>query len=220
MTLAHPHDHEHPHPFQPDHPEPTGYYELLGVALNELLIEKGVYTAEELRRLIEKIESAGVETCGAAIVTRAWTDPDFARALQTDALGTIRSLGIEPGYTEITALFNTPQLHNLVVCTLCSCYPRWLLGRPPAWYKSAAYRARAVREPRAVLAEFGTVVPEAAEVRVHDSTAELRYFVVPLRPAGTAGWSEDQLARLVTRDSMIGVAPALAPAQLALGEGA
>jgi len=206
----HPHEHGHnnphgPHPLQPDHPEPSEVA-LRGLALNELLIGKGIYTAEEMRRKIEAIEQVTPETHGARVVARAWLDDDFRRSLQTDALDTVKSIGLDPGYAELTVLENTPTLHNVVVCTLCSCYPRWLLGRPPAWYKSAAYRGRVVREPRAVLAEFGLELTDDVEVRVHDSNAELRYLVLPMRPEGTDGWSEDKLAAIVTRDCMIGVA--------------
>ena len=204
-----PHDHG---PFQPDHPEPTGYYERMGVALNELLIEKGVYGADELRAMIETVEAVDPRTHGARVVARAWANPDFKRRLVEDAAAAVREFGLDPGHAELTALENTPELHNVVVCTLCSCYPRWLLGRPPAWYKSAAYRARVVREPRRVLSEFGLDLPDDVEVRVHDSNAELRYIVVPMRPAGTEGWSEDALADLVSRDSMIGVAQPQPPA--------
>jgi nitrile hydratase len=181
------------------------------MALNELLIEKGVYTAGDMRAMIEQLEAVSPETHGAKVVARAWVDPDFKAALLRDGAAAVASLGLDPGYTELTALENTPCLHNVVVCTLCSCYPRSLLGRPPAWYKSASYRSRLVREPRKVLAEFGTTIPDDVEVRVHDSTAELRYVVVPMRPEGTEGWSEEDLATLVTRDSMIGVARAKAP---------
>lgn len=209
------HGHSHGHgPYQPDHPEPRTRYELMGVALNELLIERGVYGADELRRMIEQVEAVEPSTHGAPVVARAWSDPDFKARLVADAAAAVRELGLDPGHAELTALENTPRLHNVVVCTLCSCYPRWLLGRPPAWYKSHAYRSRLVRDPRGVLSEFGLSLSEDVEVRVHDSNAELRYIVVPMRPDGTEGWSEQALARLVTRDSMIGVAPALTPAEL------
>ena len=201
----HDHPHDHPHPLQADHPEPRTEYELLGIALNQLLQEKGLYTAEDLRAKVETIESAGVETHGGRVVAKAWVDDAFRRALLDDAYAAITSLGLEAGPAELTALENTAQVHNVVVCTLCSCYPRMLLGRPPRWYKSAEYRARVVREPRAVLREFGTDLADDVAVRVHDSTAELRYLVLPRRPAGSEGFSEDQLAALVTRDSMIGV---------------
>ncbi len=204
------HSHTHRSPPQPDHPEPSSHYELLGVALNELLIEKGVYTAEEMREAIESIESID-SSHGARVVARAWTDPQYKAELLADGYAAVEKLGLNPGYTELTILENTPQVHNVVVCTLCSCYPRSMLGRPPVWYKSKAYRSRVVREPRAVLKEFGTEVPDGVEVRVHDSTAELRYLVLPTRPANTEGLSEEELAELVTRDSMIGTAFAREP---------
>jgi nitrile hydratase len=144
-------------------------------------------------------------------VVRAWTDPDFAARLAADAGAAVEELGLSRGETVLTALFNTQDVHNLVVCTLCSCYPRSVLGRPPAWYKSRAYRARAVRDPRGVLAEFGTQLPEGTSIRVHDSNAELRYLVVPRRPSGTEGWDAAKLEQLVTRDAMIGVTEARQP---------
>ena len=206
MSRDHNHEHPHRHPPQADLREPASDYELMGVALNELLIERGLYTAAELRAKIAEVEAVDPETHGARVVARAWTDVGFRAALLADANGAVEGMGLDSGVTDLTALENTPRLHNVVVCTLCSCYPRTLLGRPPRWYKSGAYRARAVREPRVVLREFGTEIPADVEVRVHDSTAELRYLVVPLRPARTEGWSQDKLTRLVTRDSMIGVA--------------
>ena len=143
---------------------------------------------------------------------RAWTDPAFKALLLENGNAAIRSFGVETGVVELMVVENKPRLHNMVVCTLCSCYPRMLLGIPPAWYKSRPYRSRAVREPRAVLAEFGTVLPDGVELRVHDSTADLRYMVLPERPARTEGFSETELAALVTRDSLIGVAKARDPA--------
>ena len=201
----HDHDHDHPHPLQADHPEPSSYYELMGVALNQLLQEKGVYTADELRAQIEVVESVNAETHGARVIARAWVDEGFKAALLKDAYAAVGSLGLDAGPAELTALENTDKVHNVVVCTLCSCYPRLLLGRPPRWYKSHSYRSRVVKEPRAVLREFGTVISDDVEVRVHDSTAELRYLVVPRRPAGSEGMTEQQLAAVVTRDAMIGV---------------
>jgi Nitrile hydratase, alpha chain len=144
------------------------------------------------------------------VVARAWIDPAYRARLVADGSAAVAELGIDMMGVRLVVVENTPRLHNLVVCTLCSCYPRPLLGRPPAWYKSREYRSRAVREPRAVLAEFGTVVPPGVEVRVHDSTADMRYLVLPERPAGTDGMSEDVLAALVSRDAMIGVIRALA----------
>ena len=211
------HGHGHAHPgVQPDHPEPMSDAALLGVALCDLLIEKGYWTAEDERRKVEEIDAI-TPALGARMVARAWADPGYRARLLADAFKAAEELGIEAGYVQMTALENTPAVHNVVVCTLCSCYPRTLLGRPPAWYKSAEYRARVVREPRKVLAEWGTHIPLDREVRVHDSTAELRYIVVPMRPEGTEGWSEEELARLVTRYAMVGVAEALAPGALQPG---
>ena len=202
MTDHH-HPHAHPHPQRTDDPEPTTHHQLIGMALRELLIEKGIYTAEEERARIEMLEAASPAN-GARIVARAWTDPGFKSRLLTEPNPTIESLGLDP-FNAIHVVENTETVHNVIVCTLCSCYPRQLLGPQPAWYKSRAYRARVVREPRGVLAEFGTHIPDHVAVRVHDSTAELRYMVLPRRPSGTDGWPEDDLASLVTRDSLIGV---------------
>ena len=197
-------DHTHAPP-RPDDPEPRTDHERLGVALSNLLIEKGIYTAEEERRRIDALEGVTPAT-GAAVVARAWVDNAFMNRLLTNATQAVAELGIEHTGSELTAVANTPRLHNLVVCTLCSCYPRSLLGRPPAWYKSKPYRARAVREPRRILAEFGTHIATEKEIRVHDSTAELRYIVIPMRPPETQGWSEEELAAIIDRDAMIGVA--------------
>ena len=202
--------HQH-QPHQPDHRDPESEYELMSVALNELLIEKGVYTAAELRDMIDAVEAVEPSTHGARVVARAWTDEGFKARLLADGNAAVQEMGFEIGHTALTALENTEELHNVVVCTLCSCYPRTLLGRPPSWYKSASYRSRLVRDPRAVLNEFGTIIPEDVEVRVHDSTAELRYLILPLRPANTGHMNEEELAGLVTRDSMIGVAVADEP---------
>lgn len=198
-----------PHPFQPDDPVPSTEHELLGVALRELLIEKGLFSADDERRKIEELQAASPAN-GARIVARAWVDDAFRRRLLADADAAIAELGLDAGFP-LVVLENTAAVHNVVVCTLCSCYPRALLGPQPAWYKQAAYRSRVVREPRAVLAEFGLDVAAEREVRVHDSTAELRYLVLPRRPAGTDGWDEERLAELVTRDALIGVAEARAP---------
>jgi len=207
-SLSAPHDHEHP--TLPDRAEEIGYHQRLGEAVRVLLIEKGVLTADEVRRQIEKMDSRS-PAIGARVVARAWSDPAFKARLLADGSAACRELGIDMGATNLVVVENEPAAHNLVVCTLCSCYPRALLGLPPDWYKSRDYRARAVREPRAVLAEFGTVLPAGTTVRVHDSTADMRYLVLPLPPAGTAALDEAALAALVTRDSMIGVAPARAP---------
>ena len=197
------HDHDHDRTFQPDHPEPTSEGALVGLALRELLIERGVYTPAEEGAVIEAMSGASPEN-GARLVARAWTDPAFHDRLLDNGAETIQEMGFDLSPTEFTVMENTDAVHNVIVCTLCSCYPRALLGMSPAWYKSYNYRARVVREPRAVLGEFGVDLPDSVEVRVHDSTAELRYMVLPQRPAGTEGWSEERLASLVTRDSLIG----------------
>lgn len=182
-------------------------------ALESLLVEKGYVDPPALDLLIETYETKIGPRNGAKVVARAWSDPAYAAWLKRDATAAIASLGYRGRQGEhMVALFNTSKLHNMVVCTLCSCYPWPVLGLPPVWYKSAPYRSRAVIDPRSILAEFGTVVPEDAEVRVWDSTAELRYLVIPLRPRGTEGWDEERLAGLVTRDSMIGTGLARAPA--------
>ncbi len=174
-------------------------------ALETLLIEKGYVDPAALDVLIDTYETKIGPHNGARVVARAWTDPDFCARLREDASAAIAEMGYAGRQGEhMIALFNTAQVHHLVVCTLCSCYPWPVLGLPPTWYKSAPFRSRAVIDPRGVLGEFGLELPADVELRVHDSTAELRYLVVPLRPAGTEGWDEDRLATLVTRDSMIG----------------
>lgn len=208
----HDHDHDH-HPYQEDDDAALSEVpplRLRGMAMRNLLVARGIVTAEEIRTEIERMDQRGPHN-GARVVAKAWSDAGYAARLAADAGAAVEELGLARGETVLTALFNTDRLHNLVVCTLCSCYPRSVLGRPPAWYKSRAYRARAVRDPRGVLAEFGTVLPDDVELRVHDSNAELRYLVVPARPSGTDGWDEARLAELVTRDSMIGVTPARSP---------
>lgn len=208
-----PHDHLSPsgHPYRPDDDHPLTYWEQLEIAVRELLIEKGVTTAQDINAQIDAMD-ARAPANGAAVVARAWTDPDFRTALLADASTATRDMGFDIGPMRLIALENTADIHNVVVCTLCSCYPRNLLGLPPDWYKSRAYRARTVKEPRKVLAEFGLHLPAGTTVRVHDSTADMRYVVIPRRPAGTDGWSPDALAALVTRDSMIGTAVATLPA--------
>lgn len=195
----------HTHPHQPDIEDaPLTHYQRLELAVGELLIEKGVFTADEFRRMVENIDSRQPAD-GAKVVVRAWTDPDFKARLLADTNAAAGELGIDAGAIPIMTVENTPDTHNVIVCTLCSCYPRMLIGLPPDWYKSREYRSRVVREPRAVLAEFGTTIPEDVAVTVHDSTAELRYMVLPMRPAGTEGMDEAALAALVTRDCMVGV---------------
>ncbi len=198
------HDHEHAHaPPQPDD-KVHSYYQILGIALKELLIEKGVVSADEVRRQIEHRDSI-TPANGSLVVAKAWADPAFRQRLLADGNAAVAELGFHMTTTKLVAVENKPDEHNVVVCTLCSCYPRDLLGLPPSWYKSRAYRARVVREPRAVLAEFGTHIADDVALRVHDSTADMRFLVVPMRPAGTEAMSEAELAALVTRDSMIGV---------------
>ena len=183
---------------------PKTYYQFLEVAVRELLIENGVITADDIRRSVEDMDSRGPEQ-GAQVVAHAWVDLEFKKSLLLDASSAVITLGIDIGPLNLLVMENTSKVHNLIVCTLCSCYPRWLLGLPPDWYKSREYRSRAVREPREVLREFGTEIPNEVEVRVHDSTAELRYLVLPKRPVGTGHLNEEQLATLVKRDTMIGV---------------
>ncbi len=201
----HAHDHhDHDHDHQPDD-KVHSYYQILGVALKELLIEKGIVTADEVRSAVERRDSI-TPANGAKVVARAWTDPEYKKRLFENANAAVAEFGIDMPTTHLVAVENTADVHNVVVCTLCSCYPRDLLGLPPAWYKSSAYRSRVVHEPRKVLEEFGTEIPDDMEVRVHNSTADIRYLVVPQRPGGTDAMSEQQLRDLVTRDTMIGVA--------------
>lgn len=205
----HDHDHDHAHPHAPieSADDPQRYEYVLETAIRELLIEKGVLTAAAIHRQID-LQDSRTPAVGAKVVARAWADPAFKARLIADPLDTI----VDEFKLEISTplklvvLENTPTVHNVVVCTLCSCYPRMLLGIPPAWYKSIDYRSRVVVEPRKVLAEFGTVLSPEVEVRVSDSTADLRYLVLPNRPAGTEAMNEEQLAALVTRDAMIGTA--------------
>ena len=199
----HDHDHDHARTFQPDHPEPTSDAARVVLALRELLIEAGHYTAEEEQEVIAAMQGASPEN-GGRIVARAWTDAAYKERLLDNGASAIRELGFELEPYEFTVMENTASVHNVIVCTLCSCYPRSLLGMSPAWYKSKDYRSRVVREPRSVLAEFGVELSDDIDVRVHDSTAELRYMILPQRPAGTDDWSERQLAELITRDSLIG----------------
>jgi nitrile hydratase len=198
------HDHDHDHaPIVTD--EPSGRYHVLADGLRALLIDKGYFTPAQHRELIEAIDSSG-PAAGARLVVRAWTDPAFKRRLLDDGRVACKDLGIALNEVNLVTVENTEGVHNVVVCTLCSCYPVFILGRPPDWYKSASYRSRVVREPRAVLKEFGTEIAAGRELRVHDSTADMRYLVLPLRPKGTEGWSPAQLETIVTRDTMVGVA--------------
>ena len=184
---------------------PLTYFQLMEVTLRELLVEKGVVTEEEVAREVEAMRKRGYER-GARVVARAWVDAEYKKRLLANGTQACQELGLEVPALKLLVVENTPQVHNAVVCTLCSCYPRMLLGIPPEWYKSRNYRSRMVREPRAVLGEFGLHIPEEVAIRVHDSTADMRYMVLPMRPAATEGWSEERLASLVNRDAMIGVA--------------
>jgi len=211
MSL-HDHDHDHPHA-EIGQTERPGYYDMMETAVRELLIEKGLFEAGEIRRQIEVLDSR-TPALGAKVVARAWVDPAYKRRLLKNGSAACEELGVTVyDDTKLIVLENTERVHNFVVCTLCSCYPRPVLGLPPDWYKSRQYRSRAVSEPRAVLAEFGTVLPDDVEIRVHDSTANMRYLVLPRRPAGTEHLDETALAALVTRDTMIGVTVVKAPAE-------
>jgi nitrile hydratase alpha subunit len=205
------HDHDHSHDHEPitNGDEPAAATRVR--ALEELLVEKGVIRREDVRHGVDWLVSRSPAD-GARLVARAWVDPEFKQLLLADARAAALELGLDPGPAPVVvALENTDEVHHLVVCTLCSCYPRALLGPPPDWYKSLPYRSRAVSDPRGVLQEFGLDLDDDVELRVVDSTADIRYLVVPARPQGTEGMAEDELAALVTRDSMIGVAQPLAP---------
>ena len=191
-------------PARPGPSDSRGYYRRMQAAVEELLILKGVVTAADVDRQVAAMASRSPER-GARFVARAWVDPAFRARALADGTAAAGEIGLEVGPLRLIVVENTLDVHNVIVCTLCSCYPRMLLGIPPEWYKRRAYRSRVVRDPRAVLAEFGTEVPAGMRIRVHDSTADMRYIVLPLRPAGTEGWSEERLAGLVTRDSLIGV---------------
>ncbi len=198
-------DWPYPHPKQPDL-EDGEITELMVMtdAVAELMIDKGCFSADDMRRTLEAID-AKTPAEGARMIARAWLDPDFKARMLKDVNAVAAEMGIDAGVIPIHAIENTPQVHNAIVCTLCSCYPKYLIGLPPDWYKSRNYRSRMIREPRAVLAEFGTELPDGVEVRVHDSTAELRLMIMPMRPKGTEGMDEAALAELVTRDCLIGV---------------
>jgi nitrile hydratase subunit alpha len=210
-----PHDHdrqdghhhaedEHRHRPRKDLDDTLTYYRAMEIALRELLIEKGVLTADAIRSQVEDMDNRS-PAAGARVVAKAWVDPEYKAMLLADGGAACVAIGLDRGPYRLVVVENTPGTHNMIVCTLCSCYPRWLLGLPPDWYKSRNYRSRVVREPRSVLREFGTEIDDDIIVRVHDSTADMRYLVLPQRPPGTEGWDEERLARLVTRDCMIGV---------------
>ncbi|MEJ0093976.1 MAG: nitrile hydratase subunit alpha [Methylocella sp.] len=203
--------HEHDHTPAPDASDSLNYYEIMETAIRELLVDKQVIGPGEIRRMLEVMDSRA-PALGAKIVARAWVDLEFRALLLADGRAACEALGIDFFEdTQLMVLENTDKVHNMVVCTLCSCYPREILELPPDWYKLKPYRARAVFEPRAVLAEFGTIIPDDVEIRVSDSTAMVRFLVLPQRPEGTDGWSEERLAALVTRDAMIGVVKASIP---------
>jgi nitrile hydratase alpha subunit len=204
------HGHAHDHASAADDVVP-GYFEIMETAVRELLVEKQLIGPGEIRRQIEVLDSR-TPALGAKVVARAWVDAGFRARLLANGRAACEELGISfYDDTGLIVLENTDKVHNLIVCTLCSCYPRPVLGLPPDWYKLKPYRARAVVEPRAVLAEFGTIIPDDVEIRVSDSTAQVRYLVLPERPAGTETFGEEQLAALVTRDAMIGVVPVIVP---------
>lgn len=208
----HDHDHHHHHHDHHHHGSELSDVELRVRALESILVEKGYVDPAALDVLIETYETKVGPHNGAQVVAKAWSDPAYRDWLRKDATAAIVSLGYAGRQGEhMVAVENTPDTHNMVVCTLCSCYPWPVLGLPPVWYKSAAYRSRAVIDPRGVLKDFGVTLPEGKQIKVWDSTAEVRYLVLPERPAGTEGWSEEKLAKLVTRDSMIGTGLARNP---------
>ena len=205
-TQAPEHGHEHEHDDAPKTvPEgPPGEFEIVSRAMQELMIDAGLMTADEVRTKMESFES-DYPNRGAKVVARAWTDPQFKEHLLRDGKAAVASMGIDLETDKLVAVENTPGIHNVIVCTLCSCYPRHLLGQPPSWYKSDNYRKRVVVEPRAVLKEFGTEIPADTVLRVHDSTADMRYVVIPMRPEGTQTMSEADLEAMLTRDMLVGV---------------
>ena len=206
------HDH-HDHDFT----EPPSDIELRVKALESLLVEKGLVDSAAVDALVDRFETQVGPMNGKRVVARAWADPEFKRRLLENSTAAIASMGYESSHGEhMRVVENTEDVHNLVVCTLCSCYPWPVLGLPPVWYKSAPYRSQAVADPRGVLRQFGTELPDDIEVRVWDSTSEMRFLVLPERPAGTDGWSEEQLAELVTRNSMIGVEKVRVPSPVAV----
>jgi nitrile hydratase len=185
--------------------QPFTYYQLMETSLRELLVEKGIVADAQVSEEVAAMRARTPER-GAKVVAKAWADAEYKKRLLANGTAACEELGLEIPGLRLVVVENTPQVHNAIVCTLCSCYPRVLLGIPPDWYKSRNYRSRMVHEPRAVLTEFGLSLPETVTIRVHDSTADMRYLVLPMRPQGTDGWSEEQLAAIVTRDCMIGVA--------------
>jgi nitrile hydratase len=210
------HDHHHHHAHEDREASELSETELRVRAMQTILIEKGYTDAAALDAIVESYETKIGPHIGARVVAKAWTDPAFRQALLADATTAAAPVAGEGGIgNHLVVVENTPKQHNMIVCTLCSCYPWDVLGLPPTWYKSFSYRSRAVKEPRAVLAEFGVTLAPDVEVRIWDSTAEIRYMVLPMRPAGTDGWTEEQLAALVTRNSMIGTDVLRTPAEAA-----
>ena len=208
----HDHDHDDHAPVAGQNSGPPSLYEIMSRSMQELLEAKGVVTADEIRRRIEIFEE-DFPYRGSRVIARAWADPAFKARLLKDGKAACAEMDVELEATRLIAVENTPDVHNVIVCTLCSCYPRELLGMPPTWYKSDNYRARVVREPRSVLKEFGTVLPDHVALRVHDSNADMRYVVIPMRPRETKGWSEEQLAEILTRDTLVGVTVPRVPAK-------
>jgi len=203
-----------------DHGSELSDLQLRVRALETILTEKGYIDPAALDQIVENFETKIGPHIGARVVARAWVDPEFKRRLLEDATAAVNSVaGFDPVAAHLIAVENTPQQHNIVVCTLCSCYPWSVLGLPPVWYKSAPYRSRTVIDPKGVLADFGVALPPDTEIRIWDSTAETRFLVVPMRPAGTDGWSEERLAELVTRDSMVGTGLPRTPQQAGAGGG-
>lgn len=209
---GHSHDHISPsgHPYQPDQDHPLTKWQAMEIAMRELLVEKGILTRQEITQTVEAMDRRSAAD-GAKVVARAWSDPDFKARLLADGSAAINEMGFHADAMKLVVLENTSEVHNVVVCTLCSCYPRNLLGLPPDWYKQRAYRSRVVKTPRKVLSEFGLNLPDDVQVRVHDSTADMRYLILPARPKGTDGMDQAALAELVSRDAMIGVAQATTP---------
>jgi nitrile hydratase len=205
--MAHDHDHDHPHydDHHHDHGSELSEMQLRVRALETVLAEKGYFDPAAIDALVQAYETKVGPHVGARVVAKAWADPAFKKSLLEDGSKAVATLGVLNRVGDhLIAVENTPRLHNMIVCTLCSCYPWEVLGLPPVWYKAAPYRSRAVKDPRGVLADFGVTLPAGTNIRVWDSTAETRFIVLPMRPAGTEGWNEDRLAALVTRDSMIG----------------
>lgn len=198
------HDHDDHAPINEHDDGPPSEFEIMSRAMQEILEAKGIVTAEQIARRMEQFEE-DFPYRGSRVVARAWCEPEYRKRLLEDGKAACAEMGVDLEVDRLIALENTTDTHNVIVCTLCSCYPRALLGMPPTWYKSRNYRSRVVFEPRAVLKEFGTELPDTVTVRVHDSNADMRYLVIPMRPEGTEGWSEEELAEILTRDTLVGV---------------